>query len=600
MCGIVGYIGDNAVQNVISGLKSLEYRGYDSAGVAMMKDGYAPVTIKSQGRIDALENKLNGHEASLAIGHTRWATHGKPSETNAHPHVSGDIAIVHNGIVENYHGLKQEKEFKDRRLISETDTEIIAHIIDMGFGDLYRKVRYATSHIVGSYALAVVSKNEPDAIVIAREKSPLVAGLFEGGAVVASDIHAVLPHTNKVIVLHDGDVAIVRKNSIDIFGADGKSIEREPLEIPWSVAQASKGNFQTFMDKEIHEQPVAIYDTMIKNDWTAVAQKIFDIFDEKAISGVTLTACGTSLHACMVGAMMIEGMARVRAQARLASEMEASGAIVKNDLVIAISQSGETADTLQAIRYAKKENATVIAIVNTLGSSIEREADYTVRMAAGPEVSVASTKAFVAQLAVLGTLAVAIRGISWSSFHASKMFEDAQCQIYQCAEDMEKIFDQQDSIKAIAKGISSAKSVLFLGRGLFVPIAFEGALKLKEISYIHAEGFAAGEMKHGPIALIEEDTPVIAIAIKGHAYRKSISNIEEARSRGAKIIAVALEGDNDIVSLADEVIYVPDVGELFIPIMVTVPLQLLAMYAAEAVGTDIDKPRNLAKSVTVE
>lgn len=599
MCGIVGYIGDNAVQNVISGLKSLEYRGYDSAGVAMMKDGYAPVTIKSQGRIDALENKLNGHEASLAIGHTRWATHGKPSETNAHPHVSGDIAIVHNGIVENYHGLKREKEFKDRRLISETDTEIIAHIIDMGFGDLYRKVRYATSHIVGSYALAVVSKNEPDAIVIAREKSPLVAGLFEGGAVVASDIHAVLPHTNKVIVLHDGDVAIVRKNSIDIFGADGKSIEREPLEIPWSVAQASKGNFQTFMDKEIHEQPVAIYDTMIKNDWAAVAQKIFDIFDEKAISGVTLTACGTSLHACMVGAMMIEGMARVRAQSRLASEMEASGAIVKNDLVIAISQSGETADTLQAIRYAKKENATVIAIVNTLGSSIEREADYTVRMAAGPEVSVASTKAFVAQLAVLSMMSIIIRGISWGSFYADKMFVDAQHEIYRCAEEMDFIFQQEDKIKEIAKEICDSDNIMYLGKGLQVPIALEGALKMKEISYIHAEGFPASEMRHGPIAMITDGVPVVVIIPSGKLRKKTLSHIEEAKSRGAKIISIATDGDEGVDEMSEHTIFIPDVSEAFVPIMSVVPLQLLAMYVAKNLGLDPDYPRNLAKSVTV-
>jgi len=600
VCGIVGYIGDCATKNVIEGLRSLEYRGYDSAGVALMRDGYAPFVIKSEGRIGALEMKINGHntETGIAIGHTRWATHGKPSETNAHPHISGNIALVHNGIIENYLELKEQL---NATVVSDTDTEVIAHLIDESPGhSLFDKVRLAVKKLEGAYALAVISSDDPDTIVVARKKSPLVVGIFEDGAVVASDIHAVLPYTNEIHVLHDDELAIVEKNYISIQ-KDLEEIERDPLEISWSVAETSKGDFNTFMDKEIHEQPIAIYDTMIKNNWDSVTEDIYALFADGLISNVILTACGTSLHACMIGSMIIEGVSRVRSYTKLASEMESSATIIdKNDLVIAISQSGETADTLQAIRYAKRCGATVMAIVNTMGSSIEREADFTIHMAAGPEISVASTKAFVAQLSVLSMVAIAIRSISWGSFHAGKMFTSAQHEIYRCAEDMQMIFDQEDKIKEIINDISGAKSMLYLGRGLNVPVALEGALKLKEISYIHAEGFAAGEMKHGPIALIEEFTPVVAIATDGPTYKKMLSSIEEAKSRGATIVAIATEGNEEIEELVDHVIFIPNVGELFVPLMATVPLQLLAMFMAEYVGTDVDKPRNLAKSVTVE
>jgi len=456
----------------------------------------------------------------------------------------------------------------------------------------------------GAYAIAAVSGNAGDQsreILVARQKSPLVVGFMDDGAVIASDIHAVLPHTNKVHVLQDGENAIVGIGHFCIQDKKGKLIKRDPLEIPWSVQQTSKGAHDTFMDKEIHEQPVAIYDTMIKNNWDKVAEEIYKVFQDNMILNVTLTACGTSLHACMIGAMLFEGIAGVRSNARLASELEASASIITpNDLVVAISQSGETADTLQAIRHAKKKGAQIISVVNTMGSSIERESDYTIHMAAGPEISVASTKAFVAQLSVLAMMAAAIRGVSWGSFHADKIFRDAQTGLYQCAEEMDFIFQQEDKIKDIAVDLATAKSILYLGRGLNVPVALEGALKLKEISYIHAEGFAAGEMKHGPIALIEAFTPVIAIATKGPTYKKILANIEEAQARGAKVIAVATEGDKKIEKLVDEVIFVPDVAEVFVPLMAVVPLQLLAMYTAKCVGADIDKPRNLAKSVTVE
>ncbi|KKL97803.1 hypothetical protein LCGC14_1830800, partial [marine sediment metagenome] len=471
MCGIVGYIGDNATNNAIEGLKSLEYRGYDSAGISFMRDGYAPFVIKSKGRISSLEAKMKAYntDAPIAVAHTRWSTCGSPSEINAHPHVAGNIAIVHNGIIENYLELKTWlKDFAARTPISETDTEIIAHLIDVSVGDcLYDKVREAVKKLEGSYGLAVISSDDPDTIIVARKKSPLVVGIFEDGAIVASDIHAVLPYTNKVYILDDREVAIVKKNYISIrkdYGNPITEIECKPIEISWSLAETSKGDFSTFMDKEIHEQPVAIYDTMIKNNWGSVASGLHDIFKQNKITNVILTACGTSLHACMVGAMMFETTAQIRSCAKLASELEPSSTMVnQNDLVVAVSQSGETADTLQAIRYAKKRGAKVVSIVNTMGSSIERESDFTIHMAAGQEISVASTKAFVAQLTALSIVAVAIYGIRRGSANAEKIFSDVQKWLYRCADEMDFIFKQEDNIKEIAEELSSAKSILYLG-----------------------------------------------------------------------------------------------------------------------------------------
>jgi glucosamine--fructose-6-phosphate aminotransferase (isomerizing) len=605
MCGIVGFIGDCAIKNVISGLKLLEYRGYDSAGVAFMEDNRKPYIVKSEGRVAALEAKINGknNNSGTAIAHTRWATHGKPSEVNAHPHVSGNIALVHNGIIENYLELKEWlKNFGARIIVSETDTEAIAHLIDVSVGDcLFDKARRAIERLEGSYALAIISDDDPDTIIVTRKKSPLVVGVFEEGAVVASDINVILPHTNRVFVLDDNEIAIVKKNYVSIHNEAGVEVKKDPLEIPWSIAEISKGNFDTFMDKEIHEQPIAIYDTIIKNDWYAITEEIGSLFSDGFMSNVILTACGTSLHACMVGSMIIESNSRVRSYTKLASEMEASSTILNSkDLVIALSQSGETADTLQAIRYAKRKGATVLSVVNTIGSSIERESDFTIHMAAGPEISVASTKAFVAQLSVLIMLSMAITSVYWGKFHMDKIFKDAQEKVYKCADQIKDIFRQEDKIKDIAKLISSKNSILYLGRGLNVPVALEGALKLKEISYIHAEGFAAGEMKHGPIALIGEGTPVVAIITNDKTYKRMLSNIEEAKARGAMIIAVATYSNSEIENIADHVIYIPGAEEIFIPLLATIPLQLLAMYTAEHVGADIDKPKNLAKSVTVE
>lgn len=599
MCGIVGYIGDNAVQNVLGGLESLEYRGYDSAGIAVSRFGFTEV-IKRSGRLKVLKDAVD-IDGMLAIGHTRWATHGSPTEANAHPHTSGKITIVHNGIIENHHTLKLYGWLKDREFVSDTDSEVIAHIIDIMEGDnLFEKVSMALSHLEGSYALAVMSDDDPGTIVVARKHSPLVVGVFDGGAIIASDIQVVLPYINKVTVLADNEIGMVRENKLVLF-QHGQRIMKDPLEISWTVAQSSRGDSSTFMEKEIHEQPVAIYDTMMNNNWDDIATRIYRIFDDNVITNVTLVACGTSLHACMVGAMMIEGVSGIRAHAKLASEISASAAIIdEHDLVIAVSQSGETADTLQAIRYARMKGATVVSIVNTRGSSVENTSNYTIHMAAGPEISVASTKAFSAQLVVLSMVTMILRACRVGSDNTMGQFVSTQNEIYRCADRMSHIFGQKPVIKRIAKDISSSKTVLYLGRGLNVPTALEGALKLKEISYIHAEGLAAGEMKHGSIALIENGTPVIAIVPKDQMYPKMLSSIEEARSRGAKIIAIATVGDREIKKIADDVIYIPDVGEIFTPMVATIPLQLLAMYAAEALGTDIDKPRNLAKSVTVE
>lgn len=597
MCGIVGYIGDNAVDHVLNGLKSLEYRGYDSVGEAFLAGGKLHV-IKDEGRVSNLESQLPmSDDIMLAIGHTRWATTGSPTPNNAHPHRSGKYAVVHNGIIENYRGLKACEMMKNREFASETDTEIVAHLIDVASGGrLFEKVCGAVGSLEGSYALAVISESEPDTIVVARKQSPLVIGVWDGGAVVASDIHAVLPHTNRIIVLSDDDIGVVKPNSIEIFNS-GRKVEREALEIPWSSKSAGKEGFETFMDKEIHEQPVAIYDTMTQNNWEEIATNIYDIFDHNVITSITLTACGTSLHASMIMAILIEKHVGIPARARLASELEASGAVLENSLVVVTSQSGETMDSLKAIWYAKKQGAVVLSIVNVLGSSIERESDYTIYTYAGPEVSVASTKSYVSQLAVLYMLSMIIRSVFCGDRY---MFDLIQEDIYTCAKRMQDIFDQEEQIKEIAYNLANSHIILYIGRGLQVPTALEGALKLKEISYISADGMAAGELKHGTLALVGSGTPVIVLAINGESYSKIVINIEEVKSRGAKVIAIATVGNEKIKNMADDVIYMPDVAEDTSVILSVVPLQILAMYAAEALGREIDMPKNLAKCVSVE
>lgn len=596
MCGIVGYIGKNAINNAISGVEKLQYRGYDSAGVAYITNGQMHVK-KAVGQIESIKGKVHG-DSSIALSHVRWSTTGKPTEQNAHPHISGNIAVVHNGIINNYREIK-DTILKERRFYSETDSEVIAHLIDIAPGDFYNRVREAVSYLQGSYAIAVMDVNNTDTIVVARKHSPLVVGIFDNGAIVASDIHAILSYTNQVTILHDNDLAVVKKNHLTIYN-DGEVIKRDILNIPWKCENTDKGEFDTYMEKEIHEQPVAIYDTMMKNDWRKIGRDISNIMDKHHVKNITLTACGTSLHSCMYGSMLIEGLTNIPARPRLASELEASHAVLKSNMVVAVSQSGETYDTLSAVRYAKSKGAVVISIVNTMGSSMERESDYTIYMAAGPEISVASTKAFIVQMVVFNMLSIILYGWRFENRKTEKMFDDMQKSIYGLADAIKDVLELKPKIKILASHLSEFLSILYIGRGLCVPVALEGALKLKEISYIHAEGFAAGELKHGSIALIDDKMPVVALAFPGDTYDKIISNIEEAKTRGAVIITIGKENDEILQKVANIFIGIPEVAETLMPILGVVPLQLLAMYVAEALGRKVDFPKNLAKSVTVE
>lgn len=604
MCGIVGHIGNNtSSKNALEGLRLLEYRGYDSAGLAFIDKNHKLNIIKKEGRVGALIEETNKTEVlgTVAISHTRWATHGKPSDVNAHPHVAGDIALVHNGIIENFSELRDYVKQLGCTIVSETDTEVIAHLVSMETGTLYERVNKTLGMLKGSYALAVVSEKEPDCIVVAKNHSPMVVGLHNRGAVVASDIQALLPFTNKVAIMLDGEIAIIKKDKIEFF-FDGKKITKEYKNIPWTLALSNLGKFDTYMIKEISEQPMVIFDTMLKNNWSNGHNQINEIFSNNEINDIVFVACGTSYHACMIGANLIERLATIRASVKLASEFKSNNYMVgPKTLVVAVSQSGETADTLTAIKDAKSRGAKILSIVNVMGSSIEREADYVLYTAAGPEISVASTKAFIAQLTVLYMLAATLRNLK-TPFNVVKdnMIHYMVSEMGVLPNHIGKTLELESQIKELSSKISKKKSVLYIGRGLGFPIALEGALKLKEISYIHAEGISAGELKHGTIALIEKGTPVIVLATKGLEYDKIMSNIQEVRTRGAFVISIATEGDEKIMDVSDEVIYVPKVDDIFDPIVSVIPLQLIAYHTAKELGRDIDKPRNLAKSVTVE
>jgi glucosamine--fructose-6-phosphate aminotransferase (isomerizing) len=610
MCGIVGYVGPKAcVEIILSGLRKLEYRGYDSAGVAVVGPNGLAVA-RSKGKLKNLvgllaEKPLPG---CTGVGHTRWATHGKPSDENAHPHAYGGVAVVHNGIIENHLELKAQLTGKGHRFASETDTEIFAHLIadalDGGARDLAAAVRTALAQVNGTYAIAVVSAKRPDEIVAAKNASPLVVGFGQGESFLASDVPAILEHTRDVIYLEEGELALLTPGGIRIEGRDGEPRDRKPRRIEWSAVAAEKEGHKHFMHKEIFEQPRAVADTIrgrmsLEQGDVSLDGLELDEQYARGIERMVVVACGTSWHAGLSGRLMIESLARLPVQVELASEFRYRDPIVDAcTLVLAISQSGETADTIAAVKEGKRRGARAIAICNVLGSAIPRECDGTLYTHAGPEIGVASTKAFTTQLAALFLLAVKL-GRLRGALSADEGREHLEA-LRQVPLWMEQVVRQEPSVLPLAKRCAQARDVLFLGRGAQFPVAMEGALKLKEISYIHAEGYAAGEMKHGPIALIDEAMPVVVLATREPAYEKTLGNMEEVRARGGHVYAVVSEGDTLAASLADVALTVPQAPPLLGPLLSVLPLQFLAYHVADLKGTDVDQPRNLAKSVTVE
>ena len=609
MCGIIGYIGSqNAVPLLLDGLKRLEYRGYDSAGVAVLCDGKIDVR-RSVGKLNNLEKALQGAglQGMVGIGHTRWATHGKPSEQNAHPHRSGALVLVHNGIIENYMALKEELQRDGCRFESETDTEVVAHLVARWIGKglgLEAAVRSAIREIRGSYAIAVLCENDPHMLVAARSGCPLVIGMSDHGAFVASDVTAVLAHMRDVIYLEDGELAVLSANGLVVKDADGKPVQRTATRITWNATAAQKDGFPHFMLKEIHEQPQAILDTM-RGRYT-YEQGEADLPDIgltpaqlSETGNIWIVACGTSWHAALVGKYLIEEMVKAPVQVDIGSEFRYRNPLVQpGDLFVAISQSGETADTLAAAREAKRQGARVISICNVVGSTLARGSDGVLYTRAGPEIGVASTKAFTAQLIALYLLALHLGRVRGTvSAEEGKAWLD---RFVTLPTHVKRLLGREAELVAIAKRYHMKRNFLYLGRGINYPIALEGSLKLKEISYIHAEGYPAGEMKHGPIALIDKDMPVVVLAPQDRLYEKTVSNLMEVKARGAPVIAFVTEGERELGRTADAVFTVPDVHPLLTPVLFTVPLQILAYHIAVLRGTDVDQPRNLAKSVTVE
>jgi len=609
MCGIIGYIGkDAAVPVLIEGLKKLEYRGYDSSGVAVLQDGKIQVR-RAVGKLQNLETLLRGETLTgkIGVGHVRWATHGRPSEENAHPHRAGSVVVVHNGIIENYMALKKELLAQGRTFQSETDTEVIAHLIDsivLKGITLEQAVREAARHLEGAYAIAVIDERNPEVVVGARNGSPLVVGLGQGEFFVASDIPAILNRTRDVLFLNDNEMVVLSEEGVKVTDLAGTEIVREITHVLWNPVMAEKGGYRHFMLKEIYEQPRAIMDTIrgrISQDSGAIhLEELGVAYDKLRVAKkVFIVACGTSWHASLVGKYMFEELASIPTEVDIASEFRYRHPLVsKDDLFIAITQSGETADTLAAMREAKRRGATVITVCNVVGSTASREADGVIYTHAGPEIGVASTKAFTAQLTALYVF-----GLFLGSLFGRLSTEDVKKRLADLVHIptlVERCLEESDRIEQIAKHFFKANDFLYLGRGPNFPVALEGALKLKEISYIHAEGYPAGEMKHGPIALIDEKLPVVVLAGKNGVYEKILSNIEEVRARGGIVIAICSEGDTEIEKIVKYAIPVPTTNRLLMPILMCIPLQLLAYHIAVLRGADVDQPRNLAKSVTVE
>ena len=611
MCGIIGYIGKQvAVPILVTGLKRLEYRGYDSAGIAVLEGGELRC-IKAAGRIAALEAKLNGASptGTIGIAHTRWATHGAPTEVNAHPHFdcSGRLAVVHNGIIENYEELKAQLIKRGHVFRSETDTEVVAHLIDEGLkghGDLEGAVREALKQVRGTYGLAILHADFPDMLIGARSGSPLVVGVGDGEQFIASDLAAILGHTRQIIYLEDGDLAVVRSGGVNVRSVlHASPAERAVEHVDLDIEAVEKGGYGHFMQREIFEQPKSIRNAMRgrvdRENWCAVLPELAPIGNRlRGVRRVVITACGTSWHAGLIGGMMIEEFARIPVEVEYASEFRYRNPIIGDDtLVVVISQSGETADTLAGLREAKRRGALTLAICNVVASTIAREADACLYLHAGPEIGVASTKAFTSQIVVLYLLNLYLarmRGLS--SAHAADMIRALEA----VPAHVETILGEGEPLVRLAERYEYVRNFLYLGRGYNFPVALEGALKLKEISYIHAEGYPAAEMKHGPIALIDRDMPTVFIAPRDSVYEKIQGNIEEVKARGGRVILVATRGDKVLSKKCQHTIYIPEAPEPLVPLLSVVPLQLLAYHIAVLRGCDVDKPRNLAKSVTVE
>ena len=607
MCGIVGFIGTVQAKDILlEGLKRLEYRGYDSAGIAV-DDGESINVIRRLGKVSELVASVGEGDClgTCGIGHTRWATHGAPSERNAHPHTScaNEIAVVHNGIIENFAELREELTGRGHVFDSETDTEVVAHLVEEAYkGDLLEAVRYAASRLVGAYGIAVICKNNPKTIVVTRKDSPIVLGTGETGSYVASDIIALIDATRDVVIMEDNQFAVMSPEGIDYYNKEGAQIQPEITHVDWDIDVAEKGGYPDFMLKEIHEQPRVVRDTLagrmsgqeIQIDELTLSRQELNYIDR-----VYLIGCGTSYHAGLIAKNLIEAWARIPTEVEVASEFRYRNPIITpTTLVVAVSQSGETADTLAAIRDARIKGAKVFGITNVIGSPVARESDGVIYTKANKEIAVASTKSFIGQVTSLTLLALLLgRSKGKLNLNQTRMLF---AELADTAEQIEEILHDTSSIDEAAKFFEGRQSTLYIGRGLAEATCFEGALKLKEISYIHAEAYAAGEMKHGPIALLDDGFPIVAVATQSPTYDKTISNLEESKSRGAKIIAIATEGDENVKKVADHVIYIPRVRDAFMPITASVPLQLLARAVAVSRGCDVDQPRNLAKSVTVE
>ncbi|MGI6205258.1 MAG: glutamine--fructose-6-phosphate transaminase (isomerizing) [Anaerovoracaceae bacterium] len=610
MCGIVGYIGeDNATGIVIEGLKKLEYRGYDSSGIALCTKNKELIVRKKKGRIKNLEEMISGEnlEAHLGIGHTRWATHGAPSDENAHPHVdmSGKIAVVHNGIIENFAELKKELIEKHGSVFkSETDTEVLAHLIGVYYkGNLEDAVYNALKRVRGSYGIGVICADEPDKLVAARRNSPLIIGLGKLGNFIASDIPAVLKYCRQIYLLENNEMAVIRENEVNIYDADRNEVKRDVFNVTWDADAAEKEGYEHFMLKEIHEQPDGIKDTLMRrmNDEGEITLDGINLTKEdiESFDKVYIVACGTAYHAGLIGKYAIEKLARISVEVDVASEFRYRDPFVdEHTLFIAISQSGETLDTLEALREAKKKGARVLSVVNVVGSSVARESDDVFYTWAGPEIAVASTKAYTTQLVCMYMIALYMgrkKGVVSDETY-NKFIEELEA----VPEKVKSILGQEKKIAAIAKDLYSKNAVFYIGRSIDSAVSYEGSLKLKEISYINSFAIAAGELKHGTIALIEQGTLVVALATQDKLFEKMLSNIKEVKARGAYVLSIAKEGNTAIEEESDEVIYIPQCMDEITPLLSIVPLQLFAYYVAKYRGCDIDKPKNLAKSVTVE